>query len=146
MFKKVFVVLSVILICSCILFTTTFAEENTQSVEDLNSTILEPNWREISEFSNNFEISTSGLSTVESLLYAFNVDSIGIVANLQQYRNGSWVTIKSWSSTSTDVSCAIAEQWYTVSGYSYRMVTTGTVYENGSQAEQTTYTSSSYYY
>lgn len=105
-----------------------------------------PLWTEIAEFTNSFDISDSGRATVESILYAFDVDEIRLKADLQQLKNGSWSTIKSWTSTSNDIYCAIGEEWYVVSGYSYRLATTGTVYKNGSQVEQATYTSEAYVY
>lgn len=141
MFKKVFVGLAVMLILSSATFTASFAQESGKVIESSKSNVVKPNWTEISQFANTFDISSSGLATVESLLYAFNVNEISIVANLQQYKNGGWTTIKSWSNTSTDVYCGIGETWYLMSGYSYRLVNTGTVYKNGLQAEQAIYTS-----
>lgn len=146
MFKKVFLGLAVMMILCSSSFTVSFAQENGKAIESSKSNVMKPNWTEISQFSNTFDISSSGLATVESLLYAFDVDEISIVANLQQYKNGSWSTIKTWSKNSTDVYCGIGETWYLVSGYPYRLVTTGTVYEDGMQVEQTSYTSPSRYY
>ena len=146
MFKKAIVVFAVILAICSVSFTGAFAQSGNQVIDDSDYGIVQPYWTEISMFSNNFDISTSGLATVESLLYAYDVDEIKIVAKLQQYKNGSWTTIKSWTETSDDIYCAIGETWYVASGYSYRLVSTGTVYENGSQVEQTSYTSPSYYY
>jgi hypothetical protein len=56
------------------------------------------------------------------------------------------VTIKSWSNTSTDISCSISEIWYVEEGYYYRLVTKGTVYRNGVQIEQANYTSEAHWY
>jgi len=140
MFRKASIILlTVVFIC----FTsiTSFAQEGDQVIKNSDSNLMQPYWTEISLFSNTFSISDSGLATVESLLYAFDVDEIRISAQLQQLKNGSWTTIKSWTSSSTDVYCTLAEVWYVMSGYSYRMVSTGTVYENNSQVEQTTYIS-----
>ena len=136
---------SVTALVVCFLFVTVplsaFAMNDEVSMEKSEHIIVEPLWNEIAEFSNGFDISTTGKATIESILYAFDVDEIRIDANLQQYKNGSWTTIKSWSSTSRDIYCAIDEIWYVISGYSYRLVSTGRVYENGKQVEQATYTS-----
>ena len=87
-----------------------------------------------------------GKATVEVILEAHDTDELKIQVNLQQYKNGGWTTIKSWSNTSKDIYCAMGEAWYVVSGYSYRLVSTGTAYKNGVKVEQATYTSEAYEY
>lgn len=145
MFKKALAILLVSL-AVCSFPISTFALENNKLVENSESNVMQPQWTEIFQFTNTFEISSSGRAAVETILYAFDVDEIRISADLQQLKNGSWTTIKSWTSSSTDVYCTLEEAWYVMSGYSYRLVTTGTVYENGSQVEQTTYTSKAWEY
>ncbi|MDA8226589.1 MAG: hypothetical protein M0T74_02590 [Desulfitobacterium hafniense] len=72
--------------------------------------------------------------------------AIGINASIQQYVNGRWTTIKSWTSTSYNNSGYLDQTWYVTSGYYYRMVSTGAVYQNDKLVEQTSYTSPSYWY
>ncbi|MHB8065225.1 MAG: hypothetical protein ACYDG2_21880 [Ruminiclostridium sp.] len=63
MFKKAIVILVLV----CVIGSTSsvcFAQESSQAAENSNSNVMKPNWKEISMFSNNFDISDSGLATV----------------------------------------------------------------------------------
>lgn len=106
-----------------------------------------PLWVSITEFTNSFEISSSGLAQFDTSLYArSNINKVVINASIQQYINGSWQTIKSWASTSYSNSGYLNQQWYVMSGYYYRLVSTGAVYQNDVMVEQTSYTGPSYWY
>lgn len=140
MFKNTFAVLFVSLVI-CLLTISGFAIGNTDLDERTEANSVQPMWTEISQFTNAFEIESSGRAIANTVLYAFDVDEIRINAALQQLKNGNWTTIKSWTSSSIDIYCILDEAWYVVGGYSYRYVSTGTVYENDSPVEQTTYTS-----
>ncbi|MDQ7095890.1 hypothetical protein REC12_20045 [Desulfosporosinus sp. PR] len=106
-----------------------------------------PLWVGITEFTNSFEISSSGLAQFDTSLYArSNINKVVINASIQQYINGSWQTIKSWSSTSYSSSGYLNQKWYVVSGYNYRLVSTGAVYQDDALVEQASYTGSSYWY
>ena len=106
-----------------------------------------PLWVSITEFTNSFEISGSGLVQFDTSLYArSNINKVVINASIQQYINGSWQTIKSWTSTSYSNSGYLNQKWYVVSGYYYRLISTGAVYQNNVMVEQTSYTGSSYWY
>ncbi|WKV07741.1 hypothetical protein Q2T46_09190 [Thermoanaerobacterium sp. CMT5567-10] len=144
MFKKFLSIFVLTIIMMTLLSTTGFADDGIS--KKLVTSPITPNWIAISQFTNTFDISSMGKSTVDSVLYAFSVDKIRIDAYLQQYKNGNWVTIKSWSNTSTDISCSISEIWYVEEGYYYRLVTKGTVYRNGVQLEQANYTSDARWY
>lgn len=137
-------ILQITLIISMLCFTVlpSFAE----SLDNAKDTIIQPRWTEISQFNNSFNITSSGRADIKSSMSAFNVDLIRVEANLQQFKNGSWVTIKTWTGTSQDVICSVVGSWYVQRGYSYRMVSTGTVYINGQQVEQANYTSNIRYY
>lgn len=126
----------------CFTVLPSFAE----SLDNAKDTIIQPRWTEISQFNNSFNITSSGRADIKSSMSAFNVDLIRVEANLQQFKNGSWVTIKTWTGTSQDVICSVVGSWYVQRGYSYRMVSTGTVYINGQQVEQANYTSNIRYY
>ena len=140
--KGLFALILAFLICSFSL--PAFGLDGNMTVGSLKSNAVRPLWTEIAEFTNSFDIASDGRATVESILYTYNVSDISLKAELQQLKNGSWTTIKSWTGKAKDIYCTIGEAWYVVSGYSYRLVATGTVYKNGSPAEQTTYTSKAY--
>jgi len=127
----------------CLAPMQAFALETNQ---ETNSEIG-PLWVSITEFTNSFEISSSGLAQFDTSLFArSNINKVVINASIQQYSNGNWQTIKSWTSTSNSNSGYLNQKWYVVSGYNYRLVSTGAVYQNDVLVEQTSYTGSSYRY
>lgn len=138
MSRKIIVIIMAVAVISFIPVTC-LADVNVQG-------IIQPNWTYIETYLNYFDISSTGKATVEVILEAHNTDELKIQANLQQYKNGRWTTIKNWSKTSEDIYCVMEEAWYVVSGYSYRLVSTGTAYKNGVKVEQTTYTSEEHEY
>ncbi len=106
-----------------------------------------PLWVSITEFTNSFEISGSGLAQFDTSLYArSNINKVVINASMQQYNNGSWQTVNSWTSTTYSNSGYLNQKWYLMSGYYYRLVSTGAVYQDDVLIEQTSYTGSSYWY
>jgi len=106
-----------------------------------------PLWVSITEFTNSFEISGSGLAQFDTSLYArSNINKVVINASIQQYINGSWQAVNSWTSTSYSNSGYLNQKWYVMSGYYYRLVSTGAVYQDDVLIEQTSYTGSSYWY
>ena len=117
-----------------------------EALDTTKKSMLQPYWTEISQFNNSFDITSTGRSDIESMMYAFSVDLIEIQVNLQQYKNGSWTTIKSWTGKSKDVICSVVGSWYVQKGYAYRMVSTGTVYIDGQEVEQVNYISQGRWY
>ena len=106
-----------------------------------------PLWVSITEFTNSFEISGSGLAQFDTSLYArSNINKVVINASIQRYINGSWQAVNSWTSTTYSNSGYLNQKWYLMSGYYYRLVSTGAVYQDDVLVEQTSYTGSSYWY
>lgn len=141
--KKRVEVLILSLLILCLVPMQVFALETKQPT---NSEIG-PLWVNISRFSNSFDISSSGLSQFDTSLSArSNINKVVINASIQQNINGSWQTIKCWTSTSSSSSGNLAQKWYVVSGYYYRLVSTGSVYQNDVLVEKTSYTGPDYWY
>jgi hypothetical protein len=112
--KAAVIVLSLLILCLAPM--QMFAIETNQAT---NSQIG-PSWINIIEFTNSFDISDSGLAQFDTVLYArSNINKVVINTSIQQYTNGSWQTIKSWSSTSNSNSGYLNQKWYVVSGYYY---------------------------
>lgn len=106
-----------------------------------------PMWVSIIDFANTFHISPSGEATVNTKLYAeSNINKVILTASIQQYKNGAWNTVKSWTSTSYSSNGTIDQNWYLVSGYNYRLISSGSVYQNNTLIEKTSYISSSVWY
>lgn len=124
----------------------TYALEPTAAPIDTDRTIIQPRFTNISIFQNVFDISANGKSSITTYLTARNVDEVRVTANLQQSKNGVWVTIKSWSNTSAGTHSGLNGTYYVSKGYHYRLVSSGKVYKNGTLIEQTSYVSESKYY
>lgn len=140
--KKVMVLFLTLLIL-CLSPMQIFAMEINQPT---NSEVG-PLWVNITKFSNSFDITTNGLAQLDTSISArSNINKVVINSSIQQNINGSWQTIKSWTSTSSSNSGSLAQNWYVVSGYYYRLVSTGAVYENNVLVEKTSYTGGSYWY
>lgn len=116
-------------------------------INEAKSLPIEPKWTSIIEFTNSFDISSGGTAQFDTVLFArSNIDKVVINASIQQYVNGNWQTVNSWSSTTYSNSGYLNKKWALMSGYYYRLVSTGAVYEDGILVEQTSYTGSSYWY
>jgi hypothetical protein len=105
--------------------------------------VIRPNFTYIWIFQTGFDISSTGKASVNVYLTAQNVDSVKVEASLQQYKNGTWTTIKSWSNTETGTNAGLAGTYYVAKGYSYRVVSCGSVFKSGNLVEITSYTSNS---
>ncbi|MCT4597148.1 MAG: hypothetical protein N4A50_04635 [Vallitalea sp.] len=127
-----------IFICVCwilTLFTTTAFASSEKSIN------YPTRFTNINTFENTFYISSNGQASVSSYITARNVDSVKVVAILQQYNNGNWKTIKSWSETTKRTRGGAGGKWYVLSGNKYRIVSYGYTYVNGREVESTSYTS-----
>lgn len=141
--RKRIVVLATSLLIFCLAPTQAFALETNQVTNSERG----PLWVSITEFTNSFEISSGGLAQFDTSLYArSNINKVVINAGIQQYINGSWQTIKSWTSTFYSNSGYLNQKWYVMSGYYYRLVSTGVIYQDDVLVEQTSYTGPSYWY
>jgi len=139
--RAVVLVLSFLILCTAPM--QMFAVETNKET----SSEIGPLWVDIIKFSNSFDVSGSGLFQFDTSLSArSNINKVVINASIQQNNNGSWQTIKSWTSTSNSSNGSLCQKWYVVSGYDYRLVSSGAVYEDGVLAEKTSSTGPSYWY
>ncbi len=134
--KKISFVCMFLVIISIIFSTSSMAESAFNSNTYNKAGLF---WTEISQFNNGLTISSNGKADIESCLYSFSVDELKVEVELQQYKDGVWINIKEWLQTSTDISCMVFESWYVQKGFYYRLVSTGTVYKEDIQVEQTVY-------
>jgi hypothetical protein len=122
------------------------AQEKLSNNELTEQLIVQPRFTNISIFQTGFDISSTGKASVNVYLTAQNVDSVKVDASLQQYKNGAWTTIKSWTNTTAGTNAGLSGTYYVATGYSYRIVSNGFVYKGSKMIETTTYTSVSKYY
>lgn len=91
-------------------------------------------------------INSSGKATVETYVTGNSeVTSAKATIRLQQYKIGSWTTIKTWNESSSSRILNFSSTYYVTKGYYYRVQSTVTVY-SGQKSESTTLTSSSQSY
>lgn len=55
----------------------------------------------------------------------------GVVMELQQYKNGNWQTIKTWSNLTASIHAVLEQIWFIESGYSYQVKSTHSCYYAG---------------
>ncbi|KPU43274.1 hypothetical protein OXPF_27150 [Oxobacter pfennigii] len=131
----------VLIIIISLSYLPAYAHESNAERLSSDDMVIQPYFSYISIFQNAFDISTSGKASVSSYLTARDVDEVGVEASLQQNKNGVWTTIKSWSNTSPGTNSGLSGTYYVTAGYSYRLVSNGKVYKDGSLVEQTSYIS-----
>lgn len=118
-----------------------YANDSIDKYGNGEQSIIQPYFTNIVRFENGFDISASGKASVSVYFKAQNVDSVRVDANLQQYKNGAWVTIKSWTNTSEGTDVGLNKEYYVAKGYSYRLASEGKAYIDGSLVERTSYVS-----
>lgn len=69
-----------------------------------------------------------------------------IEVQLQRCRNGKWSTIKSFNNTSETVGCVLDATYYVSSGFSYRAIFDGYIYNGYVILDHTSQTSQLEYY
>ncbi len=100
----------------------------------------------ITLFETCLDITSLGRADVDVFIYAPQADETAVSAELQQYKNFSWTTIKTWSHRSEGRSCGMGVSYYVPSGYLYRVKSYGYVYVDGEMVESTSITTSSHSY
>jgi hypothetical protein len=117
----------------------TFADGDEPEVSNSNGNyeIVTTFFTNITLFQNVFDILTDGKASISVYLTARNVDHVKIDSSLQQFKNGNWLTIKSWTNTSAGTYVGVSGSYYVPKGYQYRMISSGFVYKSGNLIEQT---------
>ncbi len=97
----------------------------------------------IAQAKGNLYIDSSGTATVLCSVYGYQgtTTRVEITANLQQYKNGTWTTIKSFSAESDSHRTSLSETHHLSKGYAYRVRAVIKAYR-GSSVETRTVTSS----
>lgn len=108
-----------------------FADINT-----FDSSAIQPRFTHIVSLDNYFVISGEGRADIEVSIDTADADSVRLEIVLQQYLNGHWIDIKTWSSTETGNYSTLVELYYVYRGYQYRSIGIGYVYINGDMVEQ----------
>ena len=135
--KKIYVKAFIVYLLVVLFLTPTYT-----NAQELNGNEqISPMFSNIIAFDSTFDISGNGKTTNAVYLYSRNVDKVVVEAYLQQYKGGKWITVKNWSNSKEGTTCSLSQDWYVASGYSYRLVTYGYVYQGSKLVESTSDTS-----
>lgn len=126
-----------LMIFMLILSTPVYATEDYEDINIVENSIIKPNFTYINIFTNAFDISANGKASVSSYLTARNIDNLIIKVDLQQFKDGNWITIKSWTGSSKGVYGGLSGSYYVLKGYIYRAVSKAMLYRNGVLVEST---------
>lgn len=128
-----------LLLCSSII-TYADAGSNDHSRDNI---IITPQMVCINRAYSNLSINSAGLAQVQCYVegYSGTVTKVSIEAELQQYKDGDWVTINSWYQSSSSSRLTLSKSMAVPKGYSYQVVADVTAY-NGSDSETQTIISS----
>lgn len=88
---------------------------------------ISPCYTGTATISASLSISTSGKATCTGKIHLYSSYTATLTVKLQRYENGYWSTVKSWS---TSDSTSLSKSYYVTSGYSYRVVTSASVYNS----------------
>lgn len=82
----------------------------------------------ITTFGNNLSISSTGKATISAEVTTSTSNTLKLTSTLQQFNEGRWVNVKSWSSTSKGFRVIQEELVYIYSGYLYRVYSQVSIY------------------
>ena len=107
---------------------------------------VEPYYVNFSILNASLSISKSGCSNVEvkARLRDYTL-TVNLESSLQRLENGRWVDVKTWSTEGSSL-FTFTEQWYVISGYSYRVEVTAKVYDGNTLIETANRTSATVTY
>ncbi|MEG0899998.1 MAG: hypothetical protein RSF40_09860 [Oscillospiraceae bacterium] len=120
-----------------------FAAESTTMPSSAVQYSISPYMDYIAQANGTLYINSNGTATVDCDVYGYQgtTTRVEISANLQQYKNGRWVTIKTFTASSNSHRTSLSETHSVSKGYSYRVQATIKAY-SGSSVETRTVTSS----
>lgn len=107
---------------------------------------IQPKFVVINTFDNAFSIDSSGKAELYSALDANGGNRTVISAYLQQQQNGQWITVKHWTVEESGTFVELDENWYVTSGYLYRMISYGYVYDSAILLDSDYYDSATIWY
>lgn len=104
-----------------------------------NIPIIVPYMRYTARASTNLVIDSKGNATVTASIDGYKgvTDKVSINAELQQYKNGRWIKVTSFSDSDSSHRIRIYETTKVSKGYKYRVVTKVTAIHNGDKETKT---------
>lgn len=117
--KTINVLCAVLLIMLCVVPTVTYASEDVMPLYDNINSV----------YANLNIDGSTGIASCTGMISAKNFYPVSVSVRLQMLDNGDWKTLYTWSDSGTwSVTC---DGYYAVSsGYSYRVIVLGYVYDD----------------
>lgn len=117
--KTINVLCAVLLIMLCVVPTVTYASEDVMPLYDNINSV----------YANLNIDGSTGIASCTGMISAKNFYPVSVTVRLQMLENGDWKTLYTWSDNGTwSVTC---DGYYAVySGYSYRVIVQGYVYDS----------------
>lgn len=130
--KYLLLCLSVLMVFQMNAYAVSF---DNKSLPSGDLSVIKPQMTYILKAGCNLTITADGQAQVESSIVGYiGVTGVEIKAELQQYKNGVWSSINSWTKSSNNYRLNLAESTQVSKGYSYRVVATVTAY-SGNDSE-----------
>lgn len=106
---------------------------------------VDPQYQHITSLYATINIDSTGLATCSGAIRAREVTPVEIVVQLQQYKDGIWRTLQTWTNSGSFYASEVG-YYYVMKGYTYRTKVTGFIYdangmiiESASGSHQKTY-------
>lgn len=121
--------------------TLSFAGEYVPPPTELigNRSIIAPYMKYTARASTNLIIDSKGKATITASIDGYKgvTDKVSINAELQQYKNGRWTKVTSFSDSDNSHRIRIYETTEVAKGYKYRVVAKVTAVHNGEKESKT---------
>lgn len=101
---------------------------------------ISPRWNYLISMSADLDINSLGVANVDVYCIAnkSTIDSMKATIAVQRLENGSWKTVKSWSTSEDGSTINFNKNCAVYKNYSYRVKVTAKAYSNGSLKETVT--------
>ncbi|AIQ40645.1 hypothetical protein MKZ24_26555 [Paenibacillus sp. FSL R7-0297] len=116
-----------------------YAGEVNATVSNLDQDYQIQRFKIITNVSLRLFISSSGIAEMDVDLTAFQADKTSIVCNLQQYKDGGWTTLKTFSNSINSNDLNLFQTWAVAKGNNYRIEVHATAYLNGTSESTVQY-------
>lgn len=133
-------------LCALLLFsngTPVFATTYDTATPSVASFAVSPRMDYIAQANGRLYIDSDGIATVSCSVYGYQgtTTRVEISASLQQYKDGKWVTLETYTAEADSHRTNLSETYKLSKGYSYRVRATIKAY-SGSSSETRSVTSS----
>lgn len=135
----------------CLMFlagsTQAFAAEPMETMPSTVKFTVSPQMDYIAQANASIYIDSDGVATVSCSVYGYQgtTTRVEISANLQQYKDSNWVTLKTFTAESDSHRTSLSETYKISKGYSYRVQASIKAYSGGKSEVQTVTSSSAKY-